>query len=239
MPQRTDRRPSPDGEGFWSSPDFTPAEAAPARRELGLGSQFLIAGIKKPRSRFCRRKRSSKGLDELVQKLRAVLGIPPEASSPAGDAALSPPPEGLHLLESMLEQGPPSSDEMDAIQLLLNISCMTSTFPESRKASQVAGHLANHRPKLTEDRARQKPFSSAVLPADQPNGSRDVKSLRPPKRKARVLSIIGTGFPLTVHDRPSLPVLSLKWPLDNPEDHMNRAASSEAPCCGWALVNKP
>lgn len=26
--------------------------------------------------------------------------------------------------------------------------------------------------------------------------------------------------------------------LSNPEDHMNRAASSEVPYCGWALVNK-
>ncbi|KAK9849014.1 hypothetical protein WJX84_000443 [Apatococcus fuscideae] len=200
MPLRTDRRPLPDGEELWDGAGFAPADAAPARRELSLSSQFLTAGIKKPRSRFCRRKRSSKGLSELVQKLRAVLGIPLDASLCPADnaAALSPPSQGLHLLESMLEQGPPSSDEVDAIQLLLNISCMAGTFPDSRKV----GRLANHqRPKLTDETPR---LRLAELPAGfQPSSSKDVKPHRLPKRKARVLTVIDEATGEVVKQEPN------------------------------------
>ena len=197
MPQRTDRRSLPDGEGLWDGADFTLADAAPGRRELGSSSQFLIAGVKKPRSRFCRRKRSSKGLSELVQKLRAVLGISPDASSsPADDAAaLSPPSQGLHLLESMLEQGPPSSDEVDAIQLLLNISCKAESFPDSRKASHMAGRLANpHRPRSLDDRAKHKLARQSQHPADQPSSSKDIKPQRVSKGKGSVLGFTGTDL---------------------------------------------
>ncbi|KAK9861953.1 hypothetical protein WJX84_008867 [Apatococcus fuscideae] len=194
MPQRSDRKLSHGAGDHWMHADFSPADVAPMpRREvnLGVGSQLLAAGIKKPRSRHCRRKRSLKGLSELVQKLRAVLGLPQDVLCPTEETA-SPPSQGLHLLESMLEQGPASSDELDAIQLLLNISCMAS-LPEPMpfgKAGQpgrmtCSGLATPLRPKLTDSLPWQKNGWSADQSMGRKGGQRHRSGYRktPPGRQ--------------------------------------------------------
>ncbi len=188
MPHRTDRRSSGEGETLWRIADFSPAQAPPPpRRELSLGasSQLHIGGVRKPRSQHCRRKRSPKGLSELAQKLRAVLGISQENLDTPDDTSAHPT-QGLHLLESMLEQGPASQDEMDAIQLLLNISC-TAQLSEKNTSRRVNGLVdaACQREKLRDTRVWQDGGWTFPRLPEQTNGHTHDQTHRSRNRKHR------------------------------------------------------